>query len=122
MKEFIDKLISRLEEERDEYQETEHKFEEDYGGRVALDLAIRIVNQLAEEYGKDTNVTTNGWIPCSERLPEEYGFVLCYGKNREGENKYEVSTYAHEIHCWMCSRIADVIAWKPLPAPYTEGE
>lgn len=66
--------------------------------------------------------SNNGWIPCSDAVPQDGDWVLCYGTNREGRIKYEVSTYAHEIQCWMCSRIADVIAWQPLPAPYKPGE
>ncbi len=52
MKEFIDKLIERLE---DLYQPC-YLCRED---RCAIDRAISIANELAEEYGKDTNVATN---------------------------------------------------------------
>lgn len=69
----------------------------------------------------ESRVNNNGWVPCSEYVPEDGDLVLCYGKNREGRIKYEVSTYAHEIQCWMCSRIAEVIAWQPLPEQY-KGE
>lgn len=67
----------------------------------------------------------NGWISVEDRLPESGVHVLCYGKNSLGSLKYEVSVYAEEIDCWMCSKIADVIAWQPLPelpAPYKKGE
>ena len=57
MKEFVEKLIGRLEE---------LKSNKGFGGTIQqmyadykIDKAISIVNQLAEEYGKDTNVTTN---------------------------------------------------------------
>ena len=73
-----------------------------------------IITQLAEEHN-------GGWIPCSERLPESGVHVLCYGKNSLGSFKYEVSVYAEEIECWMCSKIADVIAWQPLPSKYAGG-
>ena len=57
MKEFIEKLIGRLEEYRN--------FEDhDNLDRQCIDGAIEIVKQLAEEHN-------GGWIPCSERLPEE---------------------------------------------------
>ena len=36
-----------------------------------LDKAKQIVQEVAEEYN-------NGWIPCSERLPEESGrYIIC---------------------------------------------
>ena len=62
MKEFIEKLIGRLEEAR------QHELIFGYGERAYF-KAIEIVNQLADEYN-------NGWIPCSE-LPEENGMYLC---------------------------------------------
>lgn len=54
MKEFVEKLIGRLEEMR--------KMKVDMIGgycQSTISKSIEIVNQLAEEYGKDTNVTTN---------------------------------------------------------------
>ena len=74
MKEFIDKLISRLEEEKkgQEYlfgnsrgnvnQKSIHKY-----ALQCYELTISIVNELAEEY-------KGGWISVDERLPnkEEY--------------------------------------------------
>ncbi len=66
MKQFIDKLISRLEEERQSYYEDYHLFkcERDLGNADGFKRSVKIINELAEEYN-------NGWIPCSERLPEE---------------------------------------------------
>lgn len=175
MKEFIEKLIGRLEEYRN--------FEDhDNLDRQCIDGAIEIVNQLAEEYKDKSGIIDDlkiflkekfnycaeqagmnleaecnseiasyfrdrkelyldraniygevmreidrlseehkgGWIPCSERLPESGIYVLCYGKNSLGSFKYEVSVYAEEIECWMCSKIAEVLAWQPLPEPYKE--
>ena len=61
MKDFVEKLIERLEEashwENPEYDED--GYADETWEVVYLDKAIKIVNQLAEEYGKDTNVTTN---------------------------------------------------------------
>ena len=120
MKEFIEKLIGRLEEiynrndkaKKKAYEEQDWEYFDIFTHRnEGVYTSISIVNQLAEEY-------KGGWIPCSEKLPESGVHVLCYGKNSLGSFKYEVSVYAEEIECWMCSKIADVIAWQPLPAPY----
>ena len=46
------------------------------GQLMAYNKSIEIVKQEAEQFGTDTNVGRNGWIPCSERLPEEYGDYL----------------------------------------------
>ena len=45
--------------------------------------AIEIVDQVAEEYGKDINAHSDGWIPCSERLPEKFKLVLCTEKDND---------------------------------------
>ena len=85
MKEFIDKLISRLEETKN--RANRHY---NYGDETAYIHSIEIVNQLAEEYKHCTLcylqspceyqnenailpnellADENDWIPCSERLP-----------------------------------------------------
>lgn len=79
------------------------------------------------------------WIPCSERLPEEYGeyritWTTSASKKRlVGDSEYEVTSEWDEEHCrfkgeWLlpdyirnCPDVK-VIAWMPLPEPYTEGE
>ena len=52
MKEFVEKLIGRLEEEADEHKKYWKEFgdEDSFGGMNASLKAIEIVNQLAEEY------------------------------------------------------------------------
>ena len=78
-------------------------YQEDYF--IDIDEAISIVNQLAEEYN-------NGWIPCSERLPEEEGkylVTLKLGCITFADLK-DIKHYPHFN--------ADVIAWQPLPQPY----
>ena len=77
MKEIFEKIKERLGERLKFY---ENRFAEmggtdrdveDWGSIKSYKDAIRIVNEVAEEYGKDTNVPSNdGWIPCSEKTPE----------------------------------------------------
>ena len=65
------------------------------------------------------------WIPCSERLPEEFSYILVC----TDENEIFLATYLGTLndgsHCFddddgmMCE--GDVIAWQPLPEPY-KGE
>lgn len=57
MKEFVEKLIERLEEERD--KQIKHHCGTtmvNAGIMTGLDTAIEIVNLLAEEFGGDINV------------------------------------------------------------------
>lgn len=114
MKEFIDKLIERLEEEKEGYSDTTYY-------ALGIGSAIKIVNKLAEEY-------KGGWIPCSEGLPENNVFVLAMTTNVgmavvKHINKVRIGVFECE---WTNNRTywraEEVIAWMPLPAPYTEGE
>lgn len=125
MKEFIDKLIERLEEEKNESVASNVIW--------AYSKVIRIVNELAEEYincstdisTKSTDCSTKvsemptGWIPCSERLPEEDTMVLLTA-DVLGKTEIQYVFYQKNLGLFICN--GKPIAWMPLPAPYTEGE
>jgi hypothetical protein len=131
MKEFVEKLIERLEEEVKYQVQKEEEAHLD-GEKISTSMArqamgncynhaIEIVNQLAEEYGKDTNVTTNGWIPCSERLPRIGEQVMVC--NRFGSVFVSHITYLKpriDMHgeCNDFGNHYGVIAWQPLPTSY----
>lgn len=86
---------------------------------VLLDDAIEIVNEVAEEYN-------NGWIPCSERLPNEYGEYLYTDINDEVHEgcfaPYDGVLIGGWSTCHADGVVSlpdnEVIAWQPLPAPY----
>lgn len=124
MKEFIEKLITRLEElnqsqiekyteclcegnlaciyDKTDIEETKVK---------ATYEIIQIVNELAGEY-------KGGWIPCSERLPEPNKYCLV---------TYSVNGRLH-VDAWIFNGVdfnevgeTKVTAWQPLP-PAWKGE
>lgn len=88
----------------------------------------------------------SGWIPCSERLPEEHDsmFIKFKGTKKWSTAMFErksdevivtvtddagrtVTTSAHTTDGkWRCDLIKingyRVIAWMPLPEPYMESE
>ena len=47
---------------------------------IDLERAIEIVKQEAEKFGTDTNVGSNGWIPCSGCADCEHKECENYGK------------------------------------------
>ena len=78
MNKVFEKIIEKLEERQKEYLAGfgVHNNDEMYGIACGLGDAIEIVKQEAEQFGTDINVGSNGWIPCSERLPEERDWYL----------------------------------------------
>ena len=135
MKEFVEKLIGRLEEKEkcyheralDEIMNNGHTMdaegflekEDTYGD------ATSIVKELAEEYINTSTDTSSGWIPCSERLPniEHISGVSETVLVTTNNNSIFTAEY-HRDGKWL-DDVADwsleVIAWQSLPAPYKEG-
>lgn len=118
-------LIERLEKEM--LQSTEAKAEaiigmcgasaNAYCGEVdAYEKAIEIVKDLAEEHN-------NGWIPCSERLPDVEADALLSLRSLDVYTGFRANTEG----CFYVEgegyvEFENVLAWKPLPAPYKKGE
>ena len=84
-----------------------------------VENAIEIVKQEAEQYN-------NGWIPCNEKIPELRKDVLVTVKYTGfmGMHGYWIKTGHMEAEndWWGDCAGGEVIAWQPLPQPYTKGE
>jgi hypothetical protein len=117
MKEFIDKLIERLENHA--FFLTFNFEAEKY---LKFNKVISIVNQLAEEYKATISKTENvGWIPCSKQEePTENGRYLVYVQHYSNKDLYD-TCMVDWFGEWKVSYEWNVIAWHPI-APYTEGE
>ena len=77
---------------------------------------FEIINQLAEEYN-------NGWIACSDRLPEDGETVLVqdfeeYYEILNCETKYGVKGFSDG---WWTSA-NNYLAWQPLPQPFVRKD
>ena len=130
MNKVFEKIIEKLEEElklADEEKlrcarENPLQFDSAKGYANGVAIATEIVKQEAEKFGTDTNVGSNGWIPCSEKLPELRKDVLVTVKYTGfmGMHGYWIKTGHMEAeNDWLgdCAG-GEVIAWKPLPEPY----
>ena len=120
MNKAFEKIIEKLEKElklADEEKlrcarENPLQFDSAKGYAHGVGNAIEIVKQEAEQYN-------NGWIPVSERLPEESGEYLTWVEY-DGDRFIAID----EIDCdgiikeWNCSTDYKVVAWQPLPQPY----
>ena len=125
---IFEKIIEKLEKLSDElYKAYCIGFNSD--DRAEYDAyinAIEIVKQEAEKFGRETNVGSNGCIPCSERLPEK----LCHNLLVTYEDRYIGGVYdvceGQYVHCLNEWHISDydivddfnVIAWCEKPVPY----
>lgn len=103
--------------------------------------ALDIVNVLLSDVEEDE--IENGWIPVSERLPEEHDSIFAKFKGTdnwkngmfEKTSKYVIATVMYDDGTILAERAhttdgiwktekpvlgEKVIAWKPLPEPYKE--
>ena len=93
----------------------------DWQGQSAMCNAIEIVKQEAEKFGTDINVVSNGWIPCSKRLPEPIRPVLVTLRNWMNDKYFVRVGRFHTDHWKTDEGIVEnsiVLAWQPLPEPY----
>ena len=106
--------------------------------------AIDIIETLSAKVR--ANNLHDGWIPCSERLPEEHDsfFTRFVDKEKWNESMFEkisdevnvtvvddkgqkTATHAHTVDGkWSCDLLRcnkdyRIIAWMPLPEPYKEN-
>ena len=123
MKESFKKILDRLEREiagkptPDEYNN-------------GINRAYSIVQEVAEEFATDTNVGTNGWIPCSERLPEIDGntsdIVLVCSSNGFQYMAFWCDDLKWRFcECGMAKNPilwTEIVAWQPLPEPFKESD
>ena len=134
-KEF-EKILEMLEElQNNLLSQTEGDVDLQVGIINGVMYSKKIVQEVAEEY-------KGGWIPCSERLPEESGYYLVTYHDWSDGNflpKYD-DTYVRRLHYqisdhfvgWNYPKNVDdraendchkeVIAWQPLPEPLKERD
>lgn len=114
MQEAFDKILERLESDE------KHTFD----GCINKRYAKQIVQEVEEEY----NV---GWIPCSERLPEESFGCLVTVMDCEPSTQTDFENIlpyfvGYDGHRWNDADGEEipfeVIAWQPLPEPYKESD
>ena len=134
MQEIFEKIKERLERERDIHiraydvaiQTHERAGYASYAR--ACDEAIEIVNQVAEEYGKDINVPGNdGWIPSKQFMPAELGedWVQVQIQERDTGFLWIPRTAEYRGDKWWLTDsdepledVFEVTAWRKLPPYY----
>ena len=135
MKEFIEELIGRLEEElnlsdREKercIKESPMQFDSAKGYSSGMANAIEIVNELAEEYN-------NGWISADVELPMKNGWYWGYyvtssyiGTDGVKHTECKYASIYWEDNLWLYDprsfrTVDEVIAWKPIASYKPKGE
>lgn len=77
---------------------------------------MREIDRIAQEYN-------NGWIPCSERLPDIEADVLLTLRSLDIYTGFRANTDGYFYvegtdDCYI--PLDNVVAWQPLPQPYKE--
>lgn len=132
MQEAFEKILERLKDEREcsyadfdkyvsEYSPCLDSEYDDFFHR-GLERVSKLVKEIAEEFATDKNVWNNGWIPCSERLPELDGTYICTCQGIAESITLIFSTHDNSWNDEFKSEYDDVIAWQPLPEPYKESD
>lgn len=117
----MNKVFERIIEKLDELIDCNPIDGYEKGRNCAVSEAIEIVKQEAEQFGTDTNVGSNGWISCSERLPEPIRPVLVTLRNWMNDKCFVRVGRFHTDHWKTDEGIVEnsvVLAWQPLPEPY----
>ena len=136
MIEVFEKIIEKLEELKKSELEREDLCDEEgcedgeeiyedgkSAGRYEQTVRIiEIVKQEAEKFGTDTNVGSNGWIPCSERLPEDDSICIVTVEYPNNKTMVDYGWFDRKNVCWFVGtqefRTSNILAWQPLPEPY----
>ena len=84
-----------------------------------VENAIEIVQEVAEEY-KD------GWIACSERLPEDDSICIVTVEYPNNETIVDYGWFDRKSVCWFVGtqefRTSNILAWQQLPEPFKERD
>ena len=113
MNKAFEKILKRLDSHIEDA-----KSEGDFSYIKPFEIAKIAVREAAEEYN-------DGWIPCSERLPECGTKVLVqYGCGRINIEECKKNTDGiigfYDGNYW--SNADNYISWQPLPEPFKERD
>lgn len=90
----------------------EHR--EHYDGLEEINEACRMGMEALER---------SRWIPCSERLPDDYGKYLVCVESAAFPGATNVTIWVYDGDGWKYEyvRVPNITHWQPLPEPPKEG-
>ena len=81
-----------------------------------------IFDEWQEKHINTSTDTSSGWIPCSERLPEEDGYYLTTIRFYHLHNLVAMGCNFEDGKWLYMEGDDEVLAWMPLPQPYKAGD
>ena len=105
---IFEKIRKKLKEES--FIDCSEYYLDDGGRLISINEAIKIINQIEDEYKND-------WISVHNRLPEKYGDYLCRDKQNNLTIGYPINNsmsytgYAVETDNEI---VYNCVEWKPL--------
>jgi len=104
----------------------EIQYSEDFGGMCCLGCAAYIGTLGTEDEAIEAwNTRADGWIPVSERLPEDDKAYFVTVRVVSDNTTYRcLANYDVRVSAWLQDGkvvVYGVVAWRPLPEPY-EGK
>ena len=105
-------LLKGLEQSLDDYCELNDE------GKAAFRMAIEALELFGNAEQLPSAQPEQRWIPCSERLPEDYTVVLVYTSVGGYFTAYFDGICWYHAGLHMMRIYSDVVAWMPLPKPY----
>ena len=115
--EFIDEQI-KIEESIAKSENEGHPISHQYGANC-MNVIKKFVEEVAEEYN-------DGWIPCSERLPEDDSICIVTVEYPNNKTMVDYGWFDRKGVCWFVGmqefRTSNILAWQPLPEPFKEHD
>ena len=116
MNEAFEKILERFGELHERYV---NQYGMVGGNPMAFSVkeCMKIVQEVAEEY-------KGGWIPCSERLPDDDSICIVTVEYPNNEIVVDYGWFDRNGVCWFVGmqefRTSNILAWQPLPEPFKE--
>lgn len=114
----LEKILEEVEEATFQEDAPIYLGDMEVDGYVRESVVKEIISHNMNHNGDDTEM--DGWIPCSERLPEESGhYLVQLSRKIPYENFADriVVLYDGEEKAFLDYESL-IIAWQPLPEPY----
>ena len=130
MNEAFEKILDRLEEY--EYNDLiEHNSEQcEHCKRIdceiGTDCTICVMNKAKEIVQEVATEYNNGWVPCSERLPDDDSICIVTVEYPNNETVVDYGWFDRKSVCWFVGtqefRTSNILAWQPLPEHFKERD